>query len=346
MSIIRMCPNPTHLSEFWGGYTGTCGETALTVALASAFGIVETIAQESQYMLAMTQDMKSKGWASANGASTIWDLAQEVAVKHGVIFTNWAYQEPFQHDWHAEILAQAGIRPIVMQVATAGAGLPGDETGVHYHFICILGLDTLGYWVADGDNWAANQNLVLYSYADLNAATPCGMLVLDIINIGGTSVVPAGWTDANGIITAPNGKNVQHGFADFIRTNAWSAADEPITEELQVATVVESDTRWGYGSLQYFQDSVLAYAPTPDKAVASGPTVMRAPTGAELLFARTGRDAALATVQKLDALNASLQAQIDTLEKQIAINAEGQSALAALIAFDKALQAAIATPTA
>ena len=179
-----------HFKEFYGGYTGTCGETALTAALICAQRLgqgAETHDAAVALMLSVTSEMRAAGWADANGASTLWSLAQEAAKKRGAqISLEWDYAEPFPHDWHSVLLANAGVKPIVLQLGMAmnlvgQDGTGHAEAGVHYHFICVVGKCADGYIVMDGDNYLIEQELAIYSYATLQAADICGLLMLDVV---------------------------------------------------------------------------------------------------------------------------------------------------------------------
>lgn len=85
---------------------------------------------------------------------------------------------------HTLLLAEAGIRPIVLEIARAGQlnsyNGGSDEAGVQYHFICVVGIDANGYWCNDGDNSAITDHLVLYPWSELQQAVPCGVLVLNM----------------------------------------------------------------------------------------------------------------------------------------------------------------------
>ena len=260
-----MLPNAVHFKEFYGGFTGTCGETALTAALICAERIPDSHDQAVALMLAITHEMQQMGWASANGASTLWALAREASQKRGAsIALEWDYAEPFPHDWHAEFLADAGYKPIVVELANAQA-LPGDEAGVHYHFVCVVGRSPAGYIVMDGDNWAIEQNFVTYSYADFAAAQPCGVLVLN--EAGAPAPTPAPTPqpkgpivitiekDSSGNITgatdSTNGNHVGLGFATEIEKNGETDATLDTPEifglaEHVTACVLRGTVKKGY----------------------------------------------------------------------------------------------------
>ena len=188
---VTLLADTVHFKEFYGGYNGTCGETALTAALICAERLgngAETHDAAVALMLSVTAEMRAAGWADANGASTLWSLAQDAAKKRGAqIALEWDYAEPFPHDWHSILLANAGIKPIVLQVGAAHNlvgqdGTGNDEAGVDYHFICIVGKCADGYIAMDGDNWQIENELAIYSYATLGTADICGLLMLDVVS--------------------------------------------------------------------------------------------------------------------------------------------------------------------
>jgi hypothetical protein len=225
----QVLPDAVHFKEFYGGYTGTCGETALTAALICAEKLgqdAETHDQAVALMLSVTAEMRANGWADANGASTLWSIAREAAIKRGAsIALEYDYQEPLQQDWHGVIEANAAVRPIVLQVGQAfnlvgQDGTGNDEAGVHYHFICVVGKCADGYVVMDGDNWQIENELVIYSYATLQAADICGLLMLNVT--GELTPLDSQFfkSNADGSFTCiQTGFNVQHGFLTYYEAN-------------------------------------------------------------------------------------------------------------------------------
>ena len=208
-----------HISEFTpGGVTGRCGETALEVAESASADRRATIAG----MEAITADMQAHGQADPNGASTLWGLARAAERGGFHIATEWDYAEPFPHDWHALLLAEADNRPVVLQLANAQALTDAetgasDERGVHYHFICVLGKQPHGFICADGDNPEVGSRYQVYSYATLAAAVPCGALVLDLQPNAGE--VPMAWsTHGSGAIDS-KGHTANAGLAALLIGN-------------------------------------------------------------------------------------------------------------------------------
>jgi hypothetical protein len=171
------------ISEFAGGFTGTCTQTALEVCVAA----VQNRAPDPARMVAYTRDMIRRGWCAANGASTLAAVAHYARSVLGLsVATEWEYQEPLQQDWLSLLRAHAGIQPILMQVAH-GANLLDAETGarpeaaargLRYHAIAVVGKQQDGYICCDGDHPQVDQRFQIYTRATLTAAVPCGLLML------------------------------------------------------------------------------------------------------------------------------------------------------------------------
>lgn len=204
MALIRKLPNVDSLdfSEFWndpkgGGVrvTGDCGESAEAAAEVCASPPIETNAQAQALMHALVDDMIAKGWAgsytSGNvGSTNMSRLRDEAVAKWGSGAYDTASFNSFQQPLpsaalHDLLLKEAGVRPIVLEVATAGAGLHATngshaEAGVHYHFITVLGLYNEGYLCYDGDNSNIWNELPIYPWSAIEAATPCAVMVLNM----------------------------------------------------------------------------------------------------------------------------------------------------------------------
>lgn len=317
---ITILPSPVgHISEFSGGYTGTCGETALSVALCASAGTVVS----EQYMVDLTHEMVNHGWASANGASAIGGLTLEAQLR-GFTVKNYGYSEPFNVDWHATLLALAGVKPIVLEIAN-GQALKDIETGsgenavnLHYHYICIVGKQDDGYIVADGDNFQALQRFQIYSYATLQAAQPCAMLVVEMRRGsagGGTTVgIPYGWTDDGKTLRVPNATSVVHlGFRDWVLAHSWDAADVPLTNEY-------GD---GHGNmLQDFRWTRLGWNSTKGVYVAADTRGIADGLRASLKVVTD--NVATLTKQNADLVgtNKELATQVGTLNQQVAADAQ------------------------
>ena len=180
---MRELPNAGALSEFVSGYNGDCGECAELCLLhtldASRFPL------DADALRAITGRDVSHGWASPNGAEPLSSIAHDLDVV-GVKYTNDGFSQPASFDWRGALANIGGVRPLVFEVALA-LNLPGDESGVHYHFITCLGWDAannVGLF-ADGDNELVRagksgpSGIVSYTLAQLDAAQICGLLICD-----------------------------------------------------------------------------------------------------------------------------------------------------------------------
>ncbi len=215
-------PDAARLSEFYTAASGrwmngTCGETALAVALGCVQGRPAALGDLER----ITADMQARGLASANGASTLAGLAQEARLQGARVLVEDDYANPFTADWHALILSYAGIAPMVLQLSNGQAlkdAVTGasDEAGLQQHFVAILGKQAEGYVCNDGDQLANAVTFRVYSYADLAAATPDGLLILADTTPGAPPAPPAapkeppmslpqGYQDDGQTVTTPDG---------------------------------------------------------------------------------------------------------------------------------------------
>ncbi len=72
--------------------------------------------------------------------------------------------------------------------------------------------------------------------------------------------VPTGWSDDGTTLTAPNGHHVTLGFREYVLTNNWNPANQPI-EEAQAASPVEryNTLRTRGGTRQLFMFNGLGW---------------------------------------------------------------------------------------
>jgi hypothetical protein len=273
MATIRLLPNAVHFREFQNDpitghrYHGTCGETALASCMVCSTEVIESTAQAIDLMMSMTREMMSLGWASTpDGATTTGRLKQE-AQRRGFTVADpyMQWEDPIEpNKLHGWLLKYAGIKPITLMITKAGTGLRAidgghPEYGVQGHFISVVGLADEGYICMDGDNNHVTDHLDIYPWASIQAANVTGFLMLEMQGAPPVAV-PAGWTDANGVITAPNGVIVVAGFADHIRHNVWESADYPLAVE-EKGVVVEpfGNPSLGSGSRQWFNKHALCW---------------------------------------------------------------------------------------
>ncbi len=285
-----------HLSEFVGGYTGICGETALAVALAAA-NYREATPQD---ILDITAAMRAAGLAEANGASTLAGLAAFAKTRSAVVEQEYPYQaDNFPGvDWANLLLSFAGHAPMVLQLANGQAlsdAVTGahDESGVKYHFIAVLGRTVGGaYLCADGDNPQATTGYETYTEPDLAAAQPCALLIL---KMGVKTVaLPTGYQDINGAAVAPNGFKVVGAIRALWEPYSAFAGD-PLEDEhaTDVAGVTE----------QRFYGCVLGTKPDGTAYVAPAGQLV-----ADLRADDAAKTASLADAAKAEALAAAIKA--------------------------------------
>lgn len=167
------------INEFQG-YRGDCGEYAMLAAL-------HALDPEHYNLDATTLDATTRVaiqhyGAGATGAEPLSAIEQELVNWYGAKVQMYPYAEPFTTDWQAILNAHGGVHPVIIECANAGR-LPGDESGVHYHFICQLNRGQF----ADGDN----AHLGLQSYTDemLTIAGVCGLIV--VLETHAQEVAPA-----------------------------------------------------------------------------------------------------------------------------------------------------------
>jgi len=274
-----ICPDAGHIPEFgtdpitgeW--YNGTCTQTALEVCLAIVDGRTPTF----DHMASVTRDMIAHNLCSRNGASTLAAIALEARRLGYTVATEWDYQQPLSQDWHALLMEHAGVNPILLQVANGQALVDvetgsRDESGLHYHAIAVCGKQSDGYICADGDNAQVNSRFQIYTYATLDAAIPCGLMMLTMPTHapvqptpqpGGTPQMSLaqGWSDDGTTLTAPNGVPIIHGFREYVLAHPEfvAIAGEPLAPEYNVDALGMDGKAHGSGAEQIFNNAALGY---------------------------------------------------------------------------------------
>lgn len=172
------------LSEFVSGFTGDCGECAELCALHAVNPALYPL--DAAHLSAITHRDVSHGWASSNGAEPLSSIAADLSSLH-ISYHSDGFSQPAQFNWRADLSVYGGVQPLIFEVALA-ENLPGDESGVHYHFITCLGWDNeaaVGVF-ADGDNLIVREGrsgpvgVVRYTLAELEAATICGLIIFTV----------------------------------------------------------------------------------------------------------------------------------------------------------------------
>ena len=327
---MRLIPHAAAISEFCASYNGDCGETAEICVLH--------VINPAKYALGSTELARvvrqgvNHGWASANGAEPISGIESDLALE-GVKHTNYGFSQPARFDWRGVLKQWGGVKPLIFEFAQAGR-LPGDEPGVHYHFIACLGWDpdaNSGVF-ADGDNLAVRRGrvgpagLVRYSLANLEAANVCGLIVADYALgaapatpvISPAISVPTGWKDDGTTLTAPNGVIVVHGFRDYILAHpTWPASNWPLAPETSASQLELGAPALGGGSQQFFRGTVLEWRPAPPTPDGLPTGVFQMLAGQELSVTRDALNAANVTIAQQQQQLAAQQTQIATLQQQL-----------------------------
>ena len=256
----RELPHATAMSEFVSNFSGDCGETAELCALHVALGA----ALDAEHLGQLVKRDQAHGWAAANGSEPLASIAHDLDLA-GARYTSYGFSQPATFDWKGVLRQEAGVKPIILQFANAGV-LPGDERGVHFHFVAALGGDPASdrYAVADGDNVAARQGLLAaYTMAQLEAAEVCGMIVVEMRQAGNTGgqamTIPQGWHDDGRQLTAPNSIPVVHGFRDYILASPWDANNWPLAPEAGADPVEPGNPALGAGTCQLFRLTKLSW---------------------------------------------------------------------------------------
>jgi hypothetical protein len=165
-------PKAGALLEFQG-FVGDCGETAELVILH----IYKDVSLDAAHLNALVREEIAAHEAGAQGQETLAAIGRNLTLQK-LAFEQYGYAEPFNTDWRQMLRDHAGHNGIVLQFARAGM-LPGDESGVKYHFVTVVGQKGGAYLVADGDNVAARKSLlVTYTEAQLASAAPCGLILI------------------------------------------------------------------------------------------------------------------------------------------------------------------------
>lgn len=258
-------------TEFVGGLHGACGPNAASMA--------ERWADQSQLTtLDVYHRMHAAGRCGANGETTLRALALD-ARDAGYHVDTLAYREPMPAaEWRGFFAQHVGRQAIVFETANgqtlrdAISGQGENARNLHYHFVMVAGWHAGGYsalarrslsagwWCCDGDNFARGDVLQFYPDATLAAAQPCAaMAVYGRVRMGGTNVIPTGWSDDGTTLTAPNGVVVVQGFRDVVLAQAWDADNWPLAPERGLASVEPGNPAIGAGTRQEFRKGALGW---------------------------------------------------------------------------------------
>lgn len=240
--------NAVHISEFstsshGEGFHGTCTEASAAMILTAANGLSTDYQTVVDLMVDIRDVMYTEGNASANGAANFADIANELRRRLADIHTEWDYQgDSLPQDWISYLRANAGIKPIMVQLANA-QGLvniagAGEDAGVHYHAIAILGKSDTGYIVGDPNNPNVVNDFDTYPLWALQDAQVCALIALNVKEQPQVQpqehtamMIPTDWHDDGNTLTAPNGLAVTGGFREYVLDNAWNKDDLPWVSE-------------------------------------------------------------------------------------------------------------------
>lgn len=170
---LRVLPGAEELFNEFQGFTGDCGEFAELSALHIVSGITLNGANLD---LIVRRDI-DHGWASSNGGEPLSSIADDIAALK-LLYTEYPFPGP--SNWLEILKGEAGYQPVIIELAN-GQNLAGDEPGLHYHFICVVGLLTNGNFLCcDGDNIRRDAEHILCEYTPtmIDGAQPCGMIVV------------------------------------------------------------------------------------------------------------------------------------------------------------------------
>ncbi len=206
-------------------FNGTCTEAAAEECLGISQGRDPTL--ENVALLA--EAMIARGIADLNGATNLDNITTEL-IAHGARVEAKVYG-PDQQTWIEIFRAEAGERPVLVQFANANVlhDIYSDlrvEPGVMRHACALVGVTpNVCYWFMDPDHPQAQERLVGYTLAELIAAQPYGILVLEME--AQTMVLPTiypvaqGWED-DGTTLIANHFPVVQGFRDWCLSHNFS----------------------------------------------------------------------------------------------------------------------------
>jgi len=320
--------------------TAACGPNALAAAMRWADQSTTTPSTVAVY-----QAMRAQGLGTVTGASTISALVATAKALHYTVIPRNAGESVTAFLARQAVAGNA----VVLEVA-AGANLKDSLTGygedagpdLQFHYITVWGTYSggadvsfapgkalpAGYLCSDGDNdsqnlrsgvryhWPLNQRMVYYPAGVLALAQPYdAFAVLPRVAIPGRqamATIPSGWTDdaTAGVLTAPNGQTVLHGFRDYVLNNGWDAGNVPLEAEQSVDQVELSNPVHGAGHIQRFHRAQLSWTPKEG--------VFLSYVGNEAKYLREALATATAKATDLSNQLAAAQAQIAALEQQIA----------------------------
>ena len=203
---------------------GCCTQASASMSLTWALALQDTYQHEVDLMSDMVSSMFARGECAQNGAATIVNMATEMKNRGGDIFLQVNYTaDRTPYDWLNTLRLYAGVKPILLQVSNAEAFTPINpfSRGVKFHAIMIRDKQSNGYVVYDPNIASGTSQPVVYTRADLDNASPCGMIVLNVASKG--DGMPDGYDIYNdGYLGPPSPKDnqryvVRGGILTFIK---------------------------------------------------------------------------------------------------------------------------------
>lgn len=245
---IRLLPGFKTLSEF-GQYHGDCGECA-------ALGVLHAL-DPARFPLTLnelnhlTSDAiaHSEADAALSGGMNIPHLDAMLA-RLGITHTTVSYGAFNLDTLHADLKANAGAHGVIVEWSKGGA-LPGDESGVQYHYSSCGGIDTgpagdgVGgaYLWCDGDNSASTKAdggsaAIRYTWAQVASAAPIGYILVSQQAVKAMITIDR---DAQGHITSAHDTSGGHlgaGFAELVDAQHWTSASIQLSERQAGAVAI------------------------------------------------------------------------------------------------------------
>lgn len=257
-------PHGAEITEF-AGHTDDCGPCANEVALAT----VQRRSPSTAQMNAIRARDLAAGIFRSGGGQTVYELVADVhRFEPGVTVKLTPAQVDFDtphYDTLHQALKDAMNRQnsSVINVGNAAA-LPGNESGVAWHFVTCVGVDdTLGYLICNGDEIPFDGQPNWVTWAQIEAAKPVAIVEYVKGILMGT--MPTGYSDSDGQITTPTaGVVIRGGFRlEFLRDPGGFVArfGDPLSNEVAVPDVGD-DGQHGPGVEQVFALGVWGYTAT------------------------------------------------------------------------------------
>lgn len=314
--VHRQLPGITSLSEFIGGDRDACGPYAEEEGLAAQQN-GETLSWQHAEAI-RKRDIVQK-WFTPGGGEPIGSVYNDLMTfEHVHIIDYEPYNENLNMtDIRNKLIQFAGTYPIVIEVAVA-YNLPGNESGVHYHFVTIVGIDSAtGYLVLNPDDVNALSAHQTYSgrwvnWNQLLAAHIVGMIVFDRSNTNPMKI-PTNWHDDGSKLTAPNGHICVFGVRDhIINSGDWNPNLVPLDEEIYDA---DGNSAQHFGLVLKYTKSTNVVSEAQGENLA-GPS-------------ETADETVKKTAQELSNVVDVVQQQLATVKSYVAdiINAENQEAV-------------------